>query len=69
MYNMQDAHEKVKPFIVELHKSLFTYNRLPLGVFLAPAVFQRTMENLLQGIPMVVVYYLDDILVRMSRHT
>jgi len=38
------------------------YNRLPFGVSAAPAVFQRSIETLLQGIPNVSVY-LDDILV------
>ena len=47
---------------VNTHRGLFTYNRLPFGVASAPAIFQRTMEGLLKGIPLVVVY-LDDILV------
>ena len=38
------------------------YNRLPFGVASAPAIFQRTMDSLLQGLPHVCVY-LDDILV------
>ena len=38
------------------------YNRLPFGVHSAPAIFQRTMEGLLKGIPHVAVY-IDDILV------
>ena len=38
------------------------YTRLPFGVASAPAVFQRIMENLLQGLKHVCVY-LDDILV------
>ncbi len=41
---------------------LFQYNRLLFGVSAAPAIFQSTMENLLQGIDGVVLY-LDDILV------
>ena len=44
------------------HKGLFHYNRLPFGISLAPAIFQRFMENLLQGINVVCVYF-DDILV------
>ena len=47
---------------INTKKGLFVYNRLPFGVSSAPGVFQRTMEKLLSGIPMVVVY-LDDIVV------
>ena len=48
--------------VVNTHKGLFRYNRLPFGVSAAAAVFQRTMESLLRDIPSVCVY-LDDILV------
>ena len=47
---------------INTHKGLFEYLRLPFGVASAPSIFQRVMENLLQGIPRVCVY-LDDILV------
>ena len=47
---------------ISTHKGLFCYNRLPFGVSSAPAIFQRTMEGILKGIPYVHVY-LDDILV------
>ena len=43
-------------------KGLFRYNRLPYGVSSAPAMFQRTMEGLLQGIPSTGVL-LDNILI------
>ena len=45
---------------VNTHTGLFTYNRLPFRVSSSPAIFQRTMEGVLQGIENVAVY-LDDI--------
>ena len=47
---------------INTHKGLYQYNRLPFGIASAPAIFQQTMEKLLQGIPRVTVY-IDDILV------
>ena len=47
---------------ISTHKGLFCYNRLPFGVSSAPAIFQRTMEGILKGIPYVHAY-IDDILV------
>ena len=47
---------------INAHWGLFRYARLPFDMSTAPSVFQRTMENLLVGIPGVVVY-LDDLLV------
>ena len=56
--------EESKKFTtINTHKGLYQYNRLPFGVSSAPGIFQRTMENLLQGIPHVVVVRVDDILV------
>ncbi|CAB4020403.1 Hypothetical predicted protein, partial [Paramuricea clavata] len=54
--------ESKKYTTINTHKGLFQYNRLPYGVSSSPGIFQRTMENLLQGIPFVVVR-VDDILV------
>ena len=48
--------------VVNTHKGLFRYNRMPYGISSAPAIFQRIMESLLKGIPHV-VSYLDDILI------
>ena len=47
---------------INTHRGLYCYNRLPFGVASAPSIFQRTMENILQGIDHVCVY-LDDILI------
>ena len=51
-----------KYIMVNTHKGLFRYHRLPYGVSSAPGIFQHTMDNLLQGLPYVVVRG-DDILV------
>ena len=48
--------EESKKFTtINTHKGLYQYNRLPFGVSSEPRIFQRTLENLLQGIPHVVV--------------
>ena len=54
--------ESKKYTTINTHKGLFQYNRIPYGVSSSPGIFQRTMENLLQGILFVVVR-VDDILV------
>ena len=54
--------ESTKLVTVNTHKGLYQFTRLPFGVASAPALFQRTMDSILRGIPHVVCY-LDDILV------
>ena len=55
--------EESKKFtVINTHKGLFQYNRLCFGVSSAPGIFQRTMEQLLQGIPGCICF-LDDILI------
>lgn len=44
------------------HKGLFCFNRLPFGIASAPAIFQRRIESILQGLPGVQAY-LDDVLI------
>ena len=41
-------------------KGLFMYTRLPYGINCAPGIFQRTIEQVIQGIPGTAVY-LDDV--------
>lgn len=44
------------------HRGLYKVNRLMYGIASAPAIWQRTIENILQGIPGTAVF-LDDIVV------
>ena len=47
---------------ITTHQGLYRYTRMPFGISSAPAIFQRTMDTILQGIPNVICY-IDDILV------
>ena len=47
---------------INTHQGLYQYTRLPFGISSAPAIFQKTMDVILQGIPHVCCY-IDDILV------
>ena len=47
---------------INTHRGLYRYNRLPFGVASAPAIFQKLMDSVLQGLPHVICY-IDDILV------
>jgi len=62
-YQQMTLDEESQKFTtINTHKGLFQYNRLPFGVSSAPGIFQRTMENLLLGIPQVIVR-MDNILI------
>lgn len=62
-YQQLPLEENSKRFTtINTHRGLYQYTRLPYGVSSAPGIFQRTMDNLLQGLPQVVVR-VDDILV------
>lgn len=47
---------------INTHKGLYQVNRHPYGVASAPAIFQKLMDQVLQGIDGVICY-LDDILI------
>ena len=54
--------ESQKLLVLNTHKGLMRYTRLNYGVATAPAIFQRAMEGVLNGIPKTAVF-LDDIIV------
>ena len=48
--------------VINTHKGLYQYSRMPFGISSAPAIFQRAIDNILQGLSNVLCY-LDDILI------
>eukprot|EP00079_Xenopus_tropicalis_P016020 XP_004914327.1 PREDICTED: uncharacterized protein K02A2.6-like [Xenopus tropicalis] len=57
------VHENSRKYLtITTHKGMFVYNRLPFGITSAPSIFQRAMEQVLQGLPSVHCF-LDDILI------
>ena len=47
---------------INTHKGLYRYNRLAFGIASAPAIWQKTIERVLEGIPKTQCL-LDDIIV------
>jgi len=48
--------------VINTSKRLYCYNRLPISITSTPAIFERTIESILQGIPNVSLY-MDNILI------
>ena len=59
---LQLEPESQKYCTINTHQGLYRYNRLPFGISSAPAIFQKIMYTILQGIPRTLCY-IDDILV------
>ncbi|PIO73744.1 hypothetical protein TELCIR_04276 [Teladorsagia circumcincta] len=56
------SEESKKKVVINTHKGLFRYNRLPFGIKTAPAIFQQVMNKMVTGLQGVAAY-LDHILV------
>ena len=62
-YQQVPLDEESRKYVtINTHRGLYRYTRLPFGIASAPAVFQKTMDTILQGIPNVICDT-DDILV------
>ena len=62
-YQQLVLDEQSTPYVtINTHRGLYQNTRLPFGVASAPAIFQKVMDTILQGIPQVICY-IDDILV------
>lgn len=61
-YQQSELDEQSQYLTINTHLGLFSYKRLLFGVSSAPSIFQKVMDQVLQGIPGVVCFF-DDILV------
>ena len=48
---MEVTEESKKYLTINTHKGLFRYNRLVFDVTSSPAIWQRAIDQVLQGIP------------------
>ena len=67
--DMKQAYQQVKMdkesqkyLTITTNKGLFTYTRMPFGISTAPGIWQRAMDSVLAGVPGVICY-LNDILI------
>ena len=62
-YQQMPLDETSKDLVtINTHQGLYRFTQLPFRVASAPALFQRAMDSILQGIPRVICY-IDDILI------
>ena len=58
---LQLSEESRKYCVIATHRGLYAYNRMPFGVSSAPSIWQRVIEQVVDGIPGMAVYF-DDLL-------
>ncbi|KII64681.1 Retrovirus-related Pol polyprotein [Thelohanellus kitauei] len=64
-YLQVEVREEDRPLLtINTRRGLYRYTRLQFGLSSAPAIWQRTIDYILQGIPMTAVY-LEDIIISM----
>ena len=62
-YQQVQLDEESRKYVtINTHQGLYQYTRVPFGILSAPALFQKIMDTILQGVPNTICY-LDDILV------
>ena len=62
-YNQMELDDESRKLVtISTHHGLYRYRRLPFGISSAPAIFQKTMDTILQGMSHVICY-IDDILI------
>ena len=62
-YTQMELDEESRQYVaINTHRGLYRYLRLPFGIASAPAIFQQTMDTILHGIPGVLCY-VDDVLI------
>ena len=62
-YNQLEMNDNSKSYLtINTHKGLYWYNRLVFGISASPSIWQRTMDQVLKGIPNTSCI-LDDIII------
>lgn len=61
-FQIEVDEDSRKLLVINTHKGLLQYKRLPFGIASAPAQYQRIMDQMLKGLKGV-AWYLDDIIV------
>lgn len=68
-YQQVQLDDESRKFVtINTHQGLYQYTRVPFGISSAPALFQKIMDTILQGVPNTICY-LDDILVTGKNET